>query len=435
MNKRGTYILLVLAFLGLVALFYLRFAPEEGKFDWRDSWVNNAYSETNDGPYGTLLMHRLLGAYFPDKRLRDITTNVTTDLPLDGGRPRSYLFIGEAMYLDSLDTERLLAFVAAGNTALLSTKTIPFDLMFHLYYQECTDAEWSDYEMKEDTFHAVSLKELALPNPVLLHFARRNKPVSYRWSYIESRFFCDSLPQRPLGYLDDSLINFAEFPYGQGRFLLHSTPVAFSNYSLLRSGPRAYAERVLSYLPRGDIYWDTSCRVPESVARRRNRTSGHSREVPEERPLAFVLKQPALAWAWYILVGSAVCYLIFRAKRRQRVLPVLAKNENSSYEFITTMANLHFRQQDYQNLCIQQMKLFLAQIRERYGLVVQINPVNRLPRIDSAFVERLAQVSERPEAQIKEIFSQYGAAVQYEPTEDMMIELHYAMTRFFKQAK
>ena len=405
------------------------------RYDWRESLVKNAYSERNDQPYGTQILYRFLGDYFPNYKRIDIRKDLATELPLDSLRRNSYVFVGEGIFLDSLSTTRLLAFVEAGNTALLSSKTIPFDLMFHIYYDECEDAEWNDYEMFEGTRVMASVLMPELPKPVPLHYARQNQADSYSWNYIESHFFCESLAQRPLGFLNDSLVNFAEFPYGDGRFLLHTSPIAFSNYHLLRKESRSYAESVLSYLPKGNIYWDAYSRVPENIARRRNQEQGYSRQLPAEHPLSYILQQAPLAWAWYLLLGLAVAYLIFRAKRRQRIIPVLAKNENSSFEFISTIANLHFREKNYQNLCIQNMRLFLAQVRERYGLVAQLNPDTLKLRVDENFMDRLAQVSEVPVQQIQDIFTQYTAAVQYEPTEAMMVQLHLSMEAFFKQAK
>lgn len=435
MKNRPPYTLIALAAVALLALLYWRYWSGRGRYDWRDSWVRSAYSETSQEPYGTQVLYRLLDQYFPGKSLTTIKKSVASELPVDSTGHSNYVFVGEALYLDSLSTGRLMAFVAAGNTALLSSKTIPFDLMFHLYFQECEEAEWNDYEMYEDTLVALSLDAPALPRAVNVHYARQNQVQQYQWSYIESYFFCDSLPQRPLGYLDDSLINFAEFPFGEGRFLLHTTPIAFSNYQLLRSEPRHYAAGVLSYLQEGAVYWDACSRVPEAVARRRNQSGGYSRQLASERPLNYMLKQPALAWAWYLLVSLAIAYVAFKAKRRQRIIPVLPKNENSSYEFISTIANLHFREKNYQNLCVQSMKLFLAQVRERYGLVAQLNPETLLPRADARFEERLAQVAETPVEQVRDIFTQYTATVRYEPTEEMMVNLHLAMDRFFKRAK
>jgi hypothetical protein len=269
---------------------------------------------------------------------------------------------------------------------------------------------------------------------VTFHYAFQNKPQHYNWHYIADWYFCDSLPQHPLGYVNDSLINFARYPYGKGYFLLHTNPLVFSNYSLLRAETRPYVEGVLAWLPEGNMYWDAMSRVPEAVARRRNR-SAFSRTLDDEHPLSYILKQPPLAWAWYLLAGLALTWLIFRAKRRQRAIPVLPKNENSSYEFIGTIANLHFKEKNYQGLCIQGMKLFITQIRERYGLVAHLQPETHRPHVDDEFFHRLAAVSEVPELKIRDIFTQYIAAVQYQPTEEMMVDLHLAMEQFWKKAK
>lgn len=437
MSNRNTYLLVGLFGVALIAYFSTQYVQRRVQYDWNESWGDRAYSESSNQPYGTLIFYRLLQAYFPGRSLKNITEKVSGELPLKSDRRLNYVFVGSGLYLDSLSTQRLLDFVDAGNTALLSSKTIPFDLMFHLYFRECAGIGWNDYEYFEATDIRASLPGKTPSKAASLHFAHQNQPRSYRWSYIESEFFCDSLPPRPLGYLNDSLVNFAVFPYGKGRFFLHTTPLALTNYQLLRPEGRAYVESLLAYLPEGDIFWDTCSRVPEAVARLRNTDHGgaYSREMDSEHPFSYILKQPPLAWAWYLIAALTLLYVLFNARRRQRIIPILPKNENSSYEFIRTIANLHFREKNYQNLCIQQMRLFLAQLRERYGLVIQIDAASQKPRTDTALLERLAQVSEVPMPQIQDIFTQYTATVQYEPTEDMMVGLNLAMEAFFKKAK
>jgi len=431
-RNRTLYFVVALALIALFATLYRVNQVERGRFDWRDSWVETAYSETSDQPYGTQVLHRLLDDYFPSKKFTDIRENLVEELPLDSLKRSSYVFVGEGLFLDSASTEHLLEFVGRGNTALLSSKTIPFDLMFHLYYEECAEAEWNDYAKHSGTVVRATLSAPWFDKPVPLHYASQNVSETYAWSYIEPEFFCDSLPQHPLGLLNDSLVNFAAFPYGKGRFLLHTTPIAFSNYHLLRESSRRYAEAVLAHLPESDLYWDAYSRVPEAVARRRNNDNG--RGLPAEHPLAYILQQPPLAWAWYLLMALSLAYLVFRAKRRQRTIPVLGKNENSSYEFISTIANLHFREKDYRYLCVQTMRLFLAHVRERYGLIAQLDTDTLKPRFDARFEHRLAQSSGVPLQQVQDIFTQYTAAVQYEPTEDMMVRLHQAVEVFWKRS-
>lgn len=238
-----------------------------------------------------------------------------------------------------------------------------------------------------------------------------------------------------MGYLNDSVVGFAEFPYGQGRFLLHANPIVFSNFSLLRAPKRGLMSKAPGRRWRSAIAGGTILsQVPEAVARRRNRGNRGS-GLEEDHPLTFILKQPALAWAWYLLAGLAGAWLFFRAKRRQRIIPVLPKNENSSYEFISTIANLHFRERDYQPPKHAANEILLAHLRERYGVTAPVDAVSLLPRTDDEFFRRLAKSSEVPEHHIRNIFTRYTDSIRYEPTEQMMVDLHLAMEGFFKRAK
>lgn len=436
MSNRNTILIVVLLVVSLAGLFYYLYERMQPMYEWDDSsWTKKSYAETSEEPYGTQIFHRLLGRYFEGHTLVNLKANVGNELPSDSSGHYNYVFVGEALYLDSLSTRALLDFVARGNTALLASKTIPFDLMNYIYYEECEDAIWNDYAGMEDTVVQLSLAEPEPRGPTPFHYARQNRPAAYTWRHIGRDFFCEGLPQRPIGYLNDSLVNFADFPHGGGHFLLHTNPVAFSNYSLLRPEARTYAEGVLSWLSPGDIYWDAVSRVPEAVGRKRNRSNAGGESPSEKSPLAYILQQPSLAWAWYLLVGLAGVWLLFRSKRRQRIIPVLPKNENSSFEFINTISNLHFRDRNYQGLCAQSMKLFLAHVRERYGVVAPINPETGLPKVDDAFFQRLSAGSEVPESRIRDIFTQYAHTVDYQPTEEMMVNLHLLMEAFFEKAK
>ncbi len=436
-NRTPIYIAVAAVLILGGALYYL-YDDGKPKYNWSEnSWgQEDGYSEKNTQPYGAHVAHRFLDGYFPGKKLVDLKQDLASELPSDSvGKGSNYVFIGEALYLDSLGTDRLLKFVQAGNTAFISSKTIPFDLMNYVYFDECEDAPWSDYGSFGDSSGWLSLRTPTLPDSAYrCFFAVQNKPRHYAWNYIQRYTFCDSLRHFPLGYINRREINFAAYPYGKGRFLLHTTPLAFSNFSLLRPDMRPYAEGVWAHLSEGDIYWDAVSRVPEAVGRRRNGSNG-MRSSPDEHPLTYILQQKALAWAWYLLAGMTGLWLLFRAKRRHAIIPVLKKNENSSYEFIGTIAHLHFREKNYQSLSMQGMKLFLAQLRERYGLVAPIDAQTQLPRTDDDFFRKLSAVSELPEAAARDIFERYAAIVRYQPTEDMMVELHLAMEGFLRGGK
>lgn len=441
MEKNKLPILIFAVAIVLLGFFMWQQNTAAPRFDWDDSRQRNGYKETSDQPYGTKLLHTLLADLFPAKKLSNISQKLSDELPIDSSSaaPKNYVFVGEALFMDSLDTRHLVDFAAAGNQVFISCKTVPYDLMFYLYSPECPDSPWDDLLSDTDTFVSMQLVQPVLAGDSIEKFAvvQRNIPSFYRWHHIPENICCAESKITPLGRLDSQKVNFVEIPVGKGKVLLHANPVVFTNYFLLRPEGRRYASAVLSHLPEGDIFWDAYSRTSEDIGRRQNenRRSGGRRELPEKHALTYILGQKSLAWAWYLLVATAIVWLIFRAKRRQRIIPVLPKNENSSLEFINAIAHLHFRERSFGRLCDQKMRLFLAHLRERYGISIGFDADSQLPLTDAEIFRKISRVSEVQEGQVKEIFRQYAATIQYEPSVEMMTDFHLAVEHFLKNAK
>ena len=202
----------------------------------------------------------------------------------------------------------------------------------------------------------------------------------------------------------------------------------FSNIQLIDEEHLAYADRVFSYLNEGPIYWDDYSRASEFVARHYNRNNPFNKTLSSESPLQYILSQPPLAWAWYLLLGLGFLYLIFRGKRKQRIIPVLEENKNTSLEFLSTIGRLYFLRNNHKELAIQKMKLYLAFIRERYHIQTKA--------LDAAFIKRLAVKSEIQEEKIDQLLmlsknihnSNYVSEVT-------LIDFHNKIDHFYKNCK
>lgn len=398
------------------------------------SWLETYAYDSRD-PYGANVLYQLLDHYFPGYSVKLLEDSL--QLPGDGVGGANYVFIGNGMVLDSLEVERLLDFVARGNRALLISRTLPDGLMQRLLPSVSCDGEfwyWEDYYELEDTAVRLSLPAHGR-SPGLSHniYYRRRSTVSpYRWQYFDRVFFCgdDDSTMSALGYMNDTLVNFGALPHGKGLFLFHSTPMAFSNLHLLEKSMLPYAEEVFSKLAVGPIYWDEYSKVPEEVARRRNQ-AGYppaERRLNTQSPLQYVLSQPALTWAWYLLLGLALLYLLFRSKRRQRAIPVREPNANTSLEFLETIGRLYFLQNDHRGLVLQQMKLFLAFVRRRYGLQTHDSEVD--------FVEKLAGKSEIPADHIRDLLARHRAIERSARIEaEELIAFHQKIEHFYKYCK
>lgn len=426
-NKRIWIAAGMLVVVGALALLF----TSEKQWDWRES-----YQQKSRDPYGTNVIAELLEAYFPGKPFALLKDSLSA-LP-DIYAQSNYVFIGEGLLLDSTEADQLLRFVEKGNRAFIASRTLPAlltDQLFPSMYCEERYVPWSDYETVVDSAVRFALSHPALrkPSPPVYRYPYRDEYRPYRWQYIDTIFFCagKATGLEKLGTFEGGYPNFARLPYGEGHLLVHTNPIAFSNVQLLEESALHYAERVFSHLLEGPIYWDEHTKAPERVARSQNY---QSEPRPEERrldarsPLQYVLAQPALTWAWYLLLALVLLYLLFRAKRRQRIVPVLEKNENTSLEFVATIGRLFLMQSDHRRVAQLQMKLFRSFINRHYGI--------RHQELDCEFVEKLAGKSEIPERSIQELLEQYN---QIEAASrisgDDLVAFHRKVDHFYKHCK
>lgn len=422
MRSRNSIVLAGVILLLLIGMYAIW--QQGTRYDWQEN-----YDDTKKDPYGTQVLRYLLEDYFPNEQVVVLEEGLKEKLTDEGGA--NYVFTGGGMYMDSLDTQELLQFVERGNTAFISTKVLPQDLMFYALDTLCDDLWWEDFGYFGDTSVTMNFlhPELAREQDFVCKYLKPKSEVEYyTWNYIEEVYFCEAdFSFAALGYLGDSLINFARFSYGEGDFYIHSTPLAFTNIQLLEKEGLAYANRVFSHLVEGTIYWDSYSQVPERVAQRLNNPmQPPNRRLSDKSPLQYVLSQPPLAWAWYLALAMGLLYMLFRAKRQQRIIPVLEKNENTSLTFVKNIGHLYFLQNNHRLLALQKVRLFLADVRERY----HINTTN----LDDNFVQKLHTRSGVAVASIEKLLLLHRNIQSSSFTsENVLIEVHQLIERFRKE--
>lgn len=386
----------------ILGLLVLVFGAGLKRVNWSET-----YEADSRQPYGTHVLLELLKTYFPGQTLLLMRDSLVFP-PGKDGTTANYVFVGAGQLLDSSGVEKLLDFVASGNRAFISSRSIPFSLMERLLPKLDCNGEyvyWEDYPEQEDTAVTCSTLQPGLvPGERFpMYYWRGGVRRPYRWQYIDSIYSCNpDSGTVAAGFLNDSLMNFARIRHGEGFFFLHTSPIAFSNIQLVDQQSLQYAEQVFSQLPAGPIYWDEYSKVSEDIARRQNMPPDGE---PEERrlnsrsPLQYVLEQPSLTWAWYLLLTLALLYLIFRARRRQRIIPVLEPNANTSLEFVRTIGRLYFLQNEHRLLALQQMRLFRAYVWQRYGLQAR--------ETDEEFIEKLSGKSEIQATRLQDLLDSY----------------------------
>jgi hypothetical protein len=142
------------------------------------------------------------------------------------------------------------------------------------------------------------------------------------------------------------------------------------------------------------------------------------------------MQQPALKYAWWMLIAGAVLYIIFASKRTQRIIPVLEPKTNTSLEFLNVISSLHYQNPDHLDMARKKMKYFLYFIRARYGI--------NAPAFTQEHVKRLAEKAKVDVADVQAIHDRYKTIESYgtfneEP--DRLIALYQAIEKFYKTCK
>ena len=151
-------------------------------------------------------------------------------------------------------------------------------------------------------------------------------------------------------------------PYGKGEVIFVSSPLLFTNYGMLEGNTSVYIFRLMSYLADLPVYRTEAYVKTDAML------------VAEQSPFREFIKRPPLRWALYLALLGVVLFMIFTARRRQRVIPIMSKPANRSLEFIQLIGTLYYQRKDHVDLVRKKFKLFAEELRKTAG--VDISEVN-----------------------------------------------------------
>lgn len=410
---RTKILIITLAVLALLLLVYLFTANSKSPVNWRQS-----YDKESRQPYGTYVIYELLKSYFPGKDMYDIEKNLSESVYLkDKQTQQNYFFLGEKLYLNEKDIKAVKDFVKAGNTAFIAAKSIPKNLLYPFDTGK-TAKNWYELSYISDTAVTMNLNHPALRSDqgYDFHYKVKDRYIADHWHFLERDFESFNEDYVELGRLNQEKINFLMVKFGDGRFVFHSNPLVLTNYHLKRARALEYAEALLTHMKQGKIYWDNYNNVK------------HIQRNNKQSPLSFILSQPSLRWAWYLGLLLLFLYLIFRSKRKQRIIPVMSSPRNSSLEFVKTVGRLYFQQNDHKKLAEQKFRLFLNDIRKKYQLNIKND--------DALFFKQLSAKSGVNMHLIENIFQQY----EYFKNEKQilkteLLEFHNLLEDFYRKSK
>lgn len=356
MKKRTVLWFVLLVALGLMYVWHE--ANRLTSTDWTET-----FSPEDKIPYGTYVTYRSLPKLFPGAAVSMPRVSMTELLKMPEMQEQGiYIFVGHAFRLTEREGGRLLQWVERGNDLFVSARKFADTLL-----DVCA--------LRKGVAYGRDTSVLLAGEDTCRYFFPEDKYC----------FFCpdSTFRGKVLGFRDAPVCpDFVVVPYGKGQVWLHANPYAFSNYAALDSVNGDYWFKALSWLPEDKpmVLWDAYASMGREG---------------EQSLLRVLLHYPALRVAWWLVLAVAVFYVLFRAKRRQRSIPVVRLPENGMLEFVRTVSQLYFKQKEHAVIVRKQVEFFLGEVRAVWHL-----PTDRL---DGNFARLLAEAAGVEEERANEL--------------------------------
>lgn len=361
------------------------------------------YQNDDKIPFGTQALFEMLPPVMQQSDIKTVRLPVYNFLSETALPTRSnYIAVCQEFKVDANDQRKLLTYVRQGNNALISAYNLPDSLGTVLGFEA---------DEKRPTDRDTTLQQNFV-NP------RLRKSKGYHFFHDDGRnFLIIKKPQNitVLGRNARQEPIFIKIQYGRGSFFIHNLPLAFTNYYVLDPKTSDYAFKALSYLPPLPTYWDEY------------QKQGRFDE-DQQSIFRYIRSQPALNWAYYLVIFGLVFYAIFAGKRTQRVIPIIEPLQNTSLDFVKTVGRLYFQQRNHDNLARKKIQYFLADLRERYGLNTAV--------LDKEFLETLARKSSVSIEEATELVTLLrNAQKSIDLSESDLLTLNRAIEQFNQEVK
>ena len=403
MNKFAPFLIGGFVLIGLI-VYFVQTQPRY--YNW-----GHKYEVDGKNPYDMRVLYNLLESRFDlepfDKRIEEELSKKPED-----AKGTTYLYIGKTPKYTEDEAWHLRSYVQAGGEAFIFCSRMQDSLAEVLFYAEdcglfgelgggAQRILGSAYQQKVyASFNHPKINE----HYYEFEYAKDHYPQPHYWTYIRNRQMCDSdereHPIASLGTFIDKeehvYHNFVRLKVGEGYFYFHTNPVMFTNLFVVDSAGFEYANHVFSHIKNKKVFWDRESALSPKDSEEKERERP---EIPARSPLEYIFSQPALRWSWFLFMSLGLIYVLFGAKRRQRKIPILEVNRNTSLEFVETIGRLYFQQQDHKGIIKKQMHLFLAHLRQRYHLVTR--------DLDDKLITRIAVRSKVDRDIINDIFVEY----------------------------
>ncbi|MDR9414977.1 MAG: DUF4350 domain-containing protein [Gracilimonas sp.] len=309
------------------------------------NWTEN-FSADSKIPYGGYLIHEYLPSLFPGQDIIENRGPLFHFADTLSGN-KNWIFINKSFGLDEFETDILLSQIEKGSHVLIAART--FSNAFKDSLNISTKFNYPS--LKNGAILDDDTARVFFTNPIL----KSSNGYSYYKSTTQTYFSSIDTSQhvKRLGMNEEGQTNFLMIKIGKGNLYLHSNPTLFTNYFVRNKKGAEYMANVLSYFPEQPLVWDEYYKDV-------NRRSGSV--------VRYIVSEENLRRAWILSIAGLLLFMLFRAKRKQRIIPEIKRPKNSSIEFAKTIGDLYLEKGHHKMIADKKIRYFYDYLRSNLSL-------------------------------------------------------------------
>lgn len=356
-GERKYYAIIIFVFLVLFLIQQFQKPPTN---------YDHTFSHKDKNPYGGYVLKDVLTNFMGDAEIRSLNLTLY-EIQDEELFNKNLIIFADQVYMPEEDSDALLEAVNEGMTAFISASYIQGKLADTLNFSVDSDELYYVVNADRDTVSA------------------KTNGQSYRFKRDALRSYfteLDSLNHEVLATNEEDKPVAIAVPFGKGKLVLNTTPLAFTNNYLFFEENAKYAATLLSQLPQRETIWSEYYQLGR---------------LELNTPMRVILTTPTLKFAYAVTIFSLLLFMIFEAKRKQRIIPIILPLKNTSLEFVKTIGNLYLKSGNHKDIAEKKIQYFLEYIRTKYYLNFQ--------QFDQDFFEKLSAKSGKDIVELKKLFN------------------------------
>lgn len=381
-------------------------AKKEPKFK-TDQWEPD-FSLSNKGPNGLYFMEQLLVEQekFPSFTIYPSIDVLDSIVELDSAL---FLFVGDHLALTKDEVNTLFQGIKKGNDCFLSTQHLP-----DYFFEELADSVMVTYYLADQ----VTVKNQGKSFDLINLFYGDTLPGA--WNVLPTyRITNKKTNWKVLSTLQEGVVYY-EIQLGKGRIYLYLAPQAFYNYQLKRKEGFKHFLQVFAPIKGAHVHWMQFAMYENNQVEEAEKEGS-----PEDSLLSKIIEQPALKWAFIVLIIGMILYFILNSRRIQPIVPIIQKNMNQGYNYVTTIGGIYYSNDKPSQLLHVLRKNFYTFIQKTF--YIDLNKDNRERQV-ILLAEKAGLPKERIEHVLKIVDKKYCSS------NEELLQTYTVVYKFYEDA-